>query len=460
MPSSSKPKTTTPRLFVGTRAAFDVSVHDWSKRLYTAVSKAGQYSKDHEDFFKEFNKLRDDGQALNVTVVTMVNHVAPIYNHIALHGYKAHIHYLPLKEAVVNFCESKPVADWKAPPDELSRSSLSPSPPPSPRPRAKEEPPRKNAGTTKKKGKAKAAVLDELLRSDHDESERESGKPRKPATDKVENLPTTDGMETSPTRCTLCENRGHVCHVNPKATKAAAACFECNHWRVKCSLATRGKKGEAPAEEEEAAASKEPTIVVKRRKKPAQVPAGQPGQISCEVLLFLLMSGLIFFSLADSLAPDIFKKLESYESGASQLLEKIEEQSQAIARLTAENRSTREWFKTRLELLYESTSKRDEAIAESMKGILEHVEEMSRHIGLRQAGEKLEALLNAPTLAVPIPTLSSLPNIRAATPKTTSTPKTPTQTAEPSDTAQPSNKRTADEIHDSSETKRRKVGEP
>jgi hypothetical protein len=69
--------------------------------------------------------------------------------------------------------------------------------------------------------------------------------------------------------------------------------------------------------------------------------------------------------------------LESYELGKSQLLEKIEEQSQAIACLTAENQSTREWFETRLQLLWENTSKRDEAIGKSMKSILEHAKEMS-----------------------------------------------------------------------------------
>ena len=200
----------------------------------------------------------------------MVDHVTPIYNHIALQGYKAHIHYLPLKKAVANFCEGKPVADWKAPPDELSSSS--PSPPPSPPPKVNEEPPRKS-GSTKKKDKAKAAGSDELVRSD-DDSDKETTKPRKPTDPK---LPTTAGMEASPTKCTLCEQRGHVCHVNPKATKAAAACFECNHWRLKCSLApTRGKKGDAPAEEEEEVA---PVITVKRRKKLTQVPAGQKSTV-------------------------------------------------------------------------------------------------------------------------------------------------------------------------------------
>lgn len=171
----------------------------------------------------------------------------------------------------------------------------------------------------------------------------------------------------------------------------------------------------------------------------------------------MLTSANIFY-LAESLAPEILKKLESYESGKSHLLERIEELSQAIARLTAENRSTREWFKTRLQLLWESTSKRDEAIGESMKSILEHAEEMSRHIGLRDTGEKLEALLKdprtftliaTPTLPLTLPA-DPTPTL-AATPKATPTPTTPTD--------KPSSKRPADESPGES-NKRRKVGEP
>lgn len=96
-----------------------------------------------------------------------------------------------------------------------------------------------------------------------------------------------------------------------------------------------------------------------------------------------------------------------------------------------------------------------------MKSLLEHAEEMSRHIDLRDFGENL-GLLKVPNSTsavpiplVPIPTLpvqSTLPATRAATPKTTPTP-TITQTAEP-----PS-KRPADEIIGDSK-KRRKVGEP
>jgi hypothetical protein len=137
MPAGSKSKTTI------SRPAFDVKVLDWAKRLWSAVSKPSHYSEVHEDFIKEFKKIRDEGKALNVTQVTMVDHVAPIYSHVALHGYNAHIHYLPLKLAVSNFCESKPVADWKPPPDESNQSSSSPSPSPSPRPPHKSNPKRR-----------------------------------------------------------------------------------------------------------------------------------------------------------------------------------------------------------------------------------------------------------------------------------------------------------------------------
>jgi septation ring formation regulator EzrA len=165
----------------------------------------------------------------------------------------------------------------------------------------------------------------------------------------------------------------------------------------------------------------------------------------------MLASAKRFFSIAESLAPEILKKLELYESGKSQLLEKIEELSQAIDRLAAENRSTREWFMSRIELLWESTSKRDEIIGESMKHILEHAQEMSRHIGLRETGEKLEALFKVP---LAVTSSSALP---VATPKATT--PTPTLRATPKSTTPPSGKRPAEE-EIPGESKRRRVGEP
>ena len=91
MPSSSKVKTTT------SKASFDAKVFDWSKKLYSVVSKISSYGEVHEEIFQEFKKISNEGQALGVTTA-MVDHVTPIYNHIALQGYKAHIHYLPLKK--------------------------------------------------------------------------------------------------------------------------------------------------------------------------------------------------------------------------------------------------------------------------------------------------------------------------------------------------------------------------
>lgn len=105
-----------------------------------------------------------------------------------------------------------------------------------------------------------------------------------------------------------------------------------------------------------------------------------------------------------------------------------------------------------------------------MKGILEHSEEMSRHIDLRATGEKLEALLkvhSTPALLIdtapsttsapntaPAPTNTSAPTntlapSRAATPLT-STPKT---------TPTPAGKRPSEESGGGT-SKRRKVGEP
>jgi hypothetical protein len=227
---SPKPSYKTPASW----EAHDIQVTKWAKRLWRAVHKEVTYKEEHEDLFKEFKELSDAAQGRDSVYMTpsMLNHVAPIYNHITTQGYQAHIHYEPLKESVCNFCQQKPVTDWKGPPDQFSRS-------------------------------------DEAGRSDHNDSEVESAKARK-------SLPSTDEMELNPKKCNLCERRSHLCHVNPKTVKAAAAaCFECYFWRVKCSLSpARARKGKVVAEqndgqEEEVAASKEPAP--KRSRKPGEV---------------------------------------------------------------------------------------------------------------------------------------------------------------------------------------------
>ena len=100
--------------------AHDAQVTDWTNRLRRALPDEATYRNGHENFLKEFKKLSDAGQGRDS--VSMLNHVAPIYKHIELQGYQAHIHHLPLREALCNFREGMPVADWKGPSDQFSRS--------------------------------------------------------------------------------------------------------------------------------------------------------------------------------------------------------------------------------------------------------------------------------------------------------------------------------------------------
>jgi hypothetical protein len=250
MPPKPSQKTTPAK----TIQAHDAAVIKWAKTLWSAVSTERSYRDGHEELFKGFDKLRDEAKASGTTKVSMLDHVAPIYNHIASQDYQAKVHYLPLREAVANFCENRPVANWKAPPDQFSRS-----PSPSLSSLKPAQTPRMIVGATKKKAK----VVDDGVRSERDESDGDVIKSRKP-------LPSTDGMEVHPSKCKMCQQRGHSCHVNPKAVKAAAACFECNHWRLKCSFSPlRNKKVEGSAEvhDEE----------TKKRKKPTLIPAVHAG---------------------------------------------------------------------------------------------------------------------------------------------------------------------------------------
>jgi hypothetical protein len=133
------------------------------------------------------------------------------------------------------------------------------------------------------------------------------------------------------------------------------------------------------------------------------------------------------------LAPEVLKKLENNESGRSLLLEKIEdlsqakkieELSQAIARLTAEGRSTRELFISMLQSVWESISQRGARTSDALENILQHAVEMSRHDDLRGFAEKLEALVRVPDMMDPRQTLLSfgVPKHTSAAPKPTPNP--------------------------------------
>ena len=275
-PLSTSTSTPMPTKLKISAEAYNGKVTEWSKKLYNVVTTAneGKYRDFHDSLFKEYKTLRNEAQSLDTTTttVTAIDHVAPVYDHIASQGYITHIHYSPLVQAVINFCEEKPVAAWKGPP-ELSRSS-------SPHPA--------NLSTTK----TRAAITEELIPSDQDDSEKEGGesvKTRKATnaakSHNAEDDPSTEGMERCPTKCTKCASRKHGCHVNPKATKSGAACFECNHWRLKCSHAATRAVTAKRVDEEEEGASKDPGAPPKRRnKKTNLVPAGQTGQSTSKPL--------------------------------------------------------------------------------------------------------------------------------------------------------------------------------
>jgi hypothetical protein len=160
-------------------------------------------------------------------------------------------------------------------------------------------------------------------------------------------------------------------------------------------------------------------------------------------------------------------------------MERIEEMSQAITRLTEENRASHLFFESRLKLLWENVNQRNERIGAAMRKFLEHAEETSRHLGLRDAASHLEDLLKVPVLAwntesvptktIPPPTTSSiqlttiLPPFLPHSERVEYTSPTGTTTGltvpEGYDGAPSSNKRSADAFPGES-NKKRKIGEP
>jgi len=267
----------------------------------------------HETLFKKFNQLRDTVKSSCNPIFhdhrCLIHHVAAVYNHTASQGYQPNIHYQPLCDAVQNWCYKRAVDHWNAPPDQHSRSAspvlppdppanhaanLGPkraaNPPAAPRPTVARPPsmtvtpapPSKPAATKPDKGKgkqtAKAAqakpppTSPEFIEEDDDEV-----KPDPPP----KTLPPTDDFEEHDPKCNRCHKIQHGCHVNPNGTSAAAtACFECNHYKVRCSLVPGPSRSSAKDESE---VPKKPRG---GRKKLIVVPAGEPGQYGGAFLIF------------------------------------------------------------------------------------------------------------------------------------------------------------------------------
>ena len=156
--------------------------------------------------------------------------------------------------------------------------------------------------------------------------------------------------------------------------------------------------------------------------------------------------------------PEVLKKMEetqerleqSYETGKSEMLERVEELSQELARVSAENQSTRAWFRTRLQSLWDNNDRRDEATGNALKHIVDN--SVCQHVCcLREFGEKLDLFFkDSPGRAQTPLALTT----RLSPPRTTSPPTTPTAVLD-----EASKKRPAEDNDDSEAKKRRKVGE-
>ncbi|KAF8800753.1 hypothetical protein BYT27DRAFT_7216767 [Phlegmacium glaucopus] len=391
---------------------YNTDVVGWAKKLWGAI-KDGSYAPDHQNLFDKFNRLCDASEGSQSMKTTMLDHVAPIYNHVASQGYQPDIHYQPLKDAVSNFCTNKPVTKWVGPADQWSWSP-SPtlnSPKPMPMPTNKQ-------CRTIKKGKSKALISKELLLLEDNTSFGEP-EPKAPLPSWASKpLPPTNGMETNSSKCKICSQCGHGCHVNPRATNALATCFECNHWKLKCSLAgprvekqaepapdatTRIKKHAQPASDgpshgkklaELAHGDNDHPMEIKvpvakprktQRKAPTQPSPGQPGQYS-----------------AVSFPPDILKKLEDYESATCRQNEKIEELSQMVR------------------LLWENVNRQDEKIGAAVRAIWEQF-----RLPYEESIPKPSTPTPTPTPASPTPQPTKpalLPPLELSTPRADSTP--------------------------------------
>lgn len=300
------------------------AVSRWAEEVWKAVQKGEEYTRLHDALFKKFDDLRDGIKSSRNPILhdhrCLIHHVASIYNHTASQGYQPSIHFEPLCTAVQNWCYQRQVSHWNAPPDQHSRSAspvLPPDPPTNhaadlerkgatnpgpkraPRPAsmtvtpalAGTYPPFKPAATKPDKGKGKQTAKPSRAKPISPEfvEDEEEAKSVPPST----SLPPTDGLEEHAPGCERCERNQRRCHINPNGTSAAAACFECNHYKVRCSLVpTRADRGEGEPGPSRSSAKDEPEGAVGpkkprgTRKKPTGVPAGVPGQYGGALFFF------------------------------------------------------------------------------------------------------------------------------------------------------------------------------
>jgi len=227
--SGSNKAQTSIKTAAASQAEHDASVLAWAKNLYNGIKAESNYAGGHQSFFEEFDRLRDASKGRGDTKVTLIDHVSPIYNHVASQGYQPNIHFGPLQAAVFNWCKGGAVVHWQAPPDQFSRTPsptlASPAPAPPKPPKVARMTVTKAAPTAS--GSKKKYPSADTVRSDQDKSDEESVRVVPPSRGRPppRTLPPTLGLATHLTKCMLCDQRGHGCHINPKAPSALSACF-------------------------------------------------------------------------------------------------------------------------------------------------------------------------------------------------------------------------------------------
>ena len=93
---------------------------DWMAWFYTALHNAKGYGKAHLASFREFEKLSNKVQGLGKQ--SIIPYGEAVFNHTASQGYQWQIHYDPLFEGTVAYCQNFPPPHWDAPMDQYKKS--------------------------------------------------------------------------------------------------------------------------------------------------------------------------------------------------------------------------------------------------------------------------------------------------------------------------------------------------
>lgn len=391
---------------------------EWTAKLYNALNDSEGYGEVHRGFLKDFENLSD--QVRGSTKRSIIPYIESVFNHTASQGYQHDVHYDPLFQGMSAYCRQLPPPTWVPPPDQYDKSPT-PTLPPLPAPpsikKKNQSQPVPGAGTSSTpigppaaKSRGKAGPKDKSqkdLVSTQNKPIPKSKAPQKPKLSKEFVEDTSDGeykagdsdeanAESKPVnrelvKCTGCEKDGSPCLVNPATvgSKSSPACYECFSSKRKCSLYKRSTEG--------------------RKRKAVAVAPGAMGELSGKLFGFSLYLPNVLL-VEFGIPKDLLERFERYETEANTSREELRELSQEVAALRAENNSVRRFCADRLCHVYETLGARDSETIEAFRSLASiHHEEHSLNAHLREAMEKVEALLGHPLSYALDPTNAASP---------------------------------------------------